>query len=319
MSYKTITWSFGKLLIATMLILTVLLAACQNESNITDATPAAIVAPETAGITNTDTNIDGQANVYSDDTLGGEVATTENDAVISEAAVNSEVATTVEETDQNVDEILSAGLSESEADGLVYMREEEKLARDVYLALYEQWGLSIFQNIASSEQAHMDAVLMLLNQYGLADPAANQGTGEFTNPVFQSLYDQLLAQGSQSAGDALKVGGAIEELDILDLEERIADTNEESIVQVYSNLLAGSENHLRSFVSTLARQTGDSYLSTYLSQEAYQAIIDGAQARGNGNGGGYSVSSNEGDPSAGNISGTGNQYGRQNGKGRSGN
>ena len=39
-------------------------------------------------------------------------------------------------------------LSDAEAQGILYMREEEKVARDVYTALYETWGLTVFQAIA---------------------------------------------------------------------------------------------------------------------------------------------------------------------------
>lgn len=183
------------------------------------------------------------------------------------------------------DSTLAAQLSPGEAEGLAFMREEEKLARDVYLTLYEQWGLPIFQNIAGSEQTHMDAILRLLEPYGLADPAAGHDRGEFTNPDLQSLYDQLVDQGQQSLAGALEVGGAIEEIDILDLQERMAATDNEAILRVYGNLLAGSENHLRAFASTLERQTGEQYQPAYLSQEAFLAIINEPAGRGNGNGG----------------------------------
>jgi len=56
-------------------------------------------------------------------------------------------------------------------DWLTYIREEEKLARDVYLYLYDMWGSSIFDNISVSEQAHMDAIKTLIDRYGLDDPA----------------------------------------------------------------------------------------------------------------------------------------------------
>jgi hypothetical protein len=187
------------------------------------------------------------------------------------------------------------------------MREEEKLARDVYLALYDQWGLPVFQNIAGSEQTHMDSVLMLLDQYGIADPAAGNGLGEFSDPFFQSLYEELVTQGSVSPAEALKVGATIEELDIVDLEERLAQANNEYIVQVYSNLLAGSENHLRAFVSNLERQSGESYQPVYLDQDAYQAIITGAAERGAGQGG------NRGG-NGGNDWGGGKGNGRRNGQ-----
>ncbi|MBC8447687.1 MAG: DUF2202 domain-containing protein [Chloroflexi bacterium] len=178
----------------------------------------------------------------------------------------------------------SGELSEAEIEGLLYMREEEKLARDVYLTLYEAWELPIFQNIASSEQQHMDAVLGLMERYGLEDPAEGQDTGEFANPTLQELYDQLVETGGQSLEDALRVGAAIEEIDILDLEEHIAQTDKADIQRVYENLLRGSRNHLRSFVGTLERETGETYAPQYLSQEAYDAIVSSPMERGGGGG-----------------------------------
>lgn len=154
-------------------------------------------------------------------------------------------------------------LSSSEVEDLIFMREEEKLAHDVYVNLYAKWGLSIFQNIANSEAAHTAAIKNLLDIYGIDDPAAGNGVGEYTNPELQNLYNQLVAQGSQSLADALKVGISIEELDIQDLQARIARTTNADIQLVYNNLLKGSENHLRAFTSTLERQTGDVLVLQY--------------------------------------------------------
>ncbi len=61
-------------------------------------------------------------------------------------------------------------LNSSEVQGILYMREEEKLARDVYLKLYEMWKLPIFKNIAESEQIRMDLVKALIIKYNLTDP-----------------------------------------------------------------------------------------------------------------------------------------------------
>lgn len=174
----------------------------------------------------------------------------------------------------------TASLTEEEAEGLAFMREEEKLAHDVYVALYEKWGLPVFKNIAAAEQAHADAVKRLLDRYGVEDPAAGAAEGEFTNPTLQSLYEQLVARGSLSIADALKVGAAIEELDILDLQERIAQTDKADIARVYSNLLKGSENHLRAFVSNL-KVRGETYAPQYLSQAAYDKIVGSSNRRGN--------------------------------------
>lgn len=183
--------------------------------------------------------------------------------------------------------LLPAGgeLSDAEAAGLLYMREEEKLARDVYITLYQQWGLPVFQNISQSEQAHTGAVKLLLDRYGLSDPASAQ-VGVFTDPALQALYTELVGRGSQSLAEALRVGAAIEEIDILDLQERLAQTDNADIRQVYTNLLNGSSNHLRAFVSSLSSQTGEAYQPQYLSQEAYQAILSAAgQQGGRGSGG----------------------------------
>jgi hypothetical protein len=139
-------------------------------------------------------------------------------------------------------------LSAEEATHLLYIREEEKLARDVYQVLYSKWNVRIFSNIASSEQRHFDAVGTLISRYKLTDPA--QATaGVFTNPDLQALYSQLIAQGSISLLDALQVGVKIEETDIDDLKAAIDVTNNKDVLTVYGNLLNGSLNHLAAFSS----------------------------------------------------------------------
>jgi len=148
----------------------------------------------------------------------------------------------------------TVSLTPAEEDCLTYMREEEKVARDVYLFLYEKWQSRVFKNIAASEQTHMDAVKTLLDRYGIADPAAGKEVGEFTNPNLQALYDELIDAGSVSLVDALEVGVLIEETDILDLKEGIASTERKDIITVYGNLLLGSLNHLESFESKLDRR-----------------------------------------------------------------
>ena len=150
-------------------------------------------------------------------------------------------------------------LTADEVAGLIYMREEEKLARDVYTTLYEVWGQRIFSNIARSEQRHMDAVATLLDRYGIADPVVGNGVGEFTNPDLQALYDELVDQGSRSLAEALRVGVTIEKVDILDLQQELATVEHADIQRVYERLEQGSENHLRAFVSNLQRLTGTTY------------------------------------------------------------
>jgi len=177
-------------------------------------------------------------------------------------------------------------LNAAETESLLYVREEEKLAKDVYSALYAKWSLAVFQNISRSEQTHMDAIMTLLDRYGLADPASSQA-GMFNDPTLQRLYTELDAGGNLSLGDALKAGAAIEEIDILDLQSRLAQVDNPDIIQVFNNLLNGSFNHLRAFVSALKIETGEAYIPRYLTQDAYQAIIEGASTTGSGNGMGH--------------------------------
>jgi hypothetical protein len=180
-------------------------------------------------------------------------------------------------------------LSADEVNALLYMREEEKLAHDVYVYLYSKWGLSTFQNIASSEQVHTQAIKNLIDRYGLQDPASSQA-GVFANAQLQTLYEALIAQGSQSLVEALKVGAAIEEIDILDLQGRLTLTQHADIQQVFNNLLWGSGNHLRAFVSRYEALSGTTYQPQTLSPEAYQQIMgagsNGAASRSRGYRGG---------------------------------
>jgi hypothetical protein len=170
-------------------------------------------------------------------------------------------------------------ISEEEKEGLIEMREEEKLARDVYLTLYNKWKLQIFKNIAKSEQTHTDSVKYLLDRYGIEDPVKSDEIGKFSNPKFEQLYKDLVEKGSKSEVDALMVGATIEDLDIADLEHWLNKTDNEDIKFVYENLMKGSRNHLRAFVRML-NNYGVNYSPQYISKEEYEQIINSQMERG---------------------------------------
>jgi hypothetical protein len=138
-------------------------------------------------------------------------------------------------------------LSQEERDGLIHMRIEEKLARDVYIVMGELWNHKVFLNIQLSEQKHMEAVKRLLDKYSVPDPLTTDSVGVFPDPQFQLLYDQFIQQGNQSLQEALLAGKAIEELDIADLEYQLTFVDNPDIIKVYQNLKAASENHLAAF------------------------------------------------------------------------
>ncbi len=165
-------------------------------------------------------------------------------------------------------------LSEEERAGLIKMREEEKLARDVYLTLFDKWNHQVFSNIANSEQRHMDAVKSLIDKYGLTDPVVDNTVGVFTDPHMTELFNALVQKGSTSIVDALLVGATIEDLDIYDLNILLAQTDNEDIQVIYQNLSRGSRNHMRAFANALSIY-GAVYTAQYLSQEEVDQIIAG--------------------------------------------
>ena len=141
-------------------------------------------------------------------------------------------------------------LTQTEIDTLKYMREEEKVARDLYLSFdqfYAASGVRVFGNIAKSEQKHMDAVKKLLTTYGIEDPVTDDTVGVFVNEELNTLYQTLLLKGEANLIEAFKVGVLVEETDIVDLAKAIAETDKRNLERVYQNLLKGSENHLRAF------------------------------------------------------------------------
>ncbi len=163
------------------------------------------------------------------------------------------------------------------------MREEEKLAHDVYVTLYEKWGTQIFTNIAQSEQTHTEAVRSLLELYGISDPVVDSSVGVFVSAEMKDLYTTLTVEGSKSLTDALRVGALIEDMDIVDLQKLSEATDNANIKTVYANLMRGSRNHLRSFTAQLSALSA-TYAPEYLTEAAYTDIVTTERETGGGGG-----------------------------------
>lgn len=162
-------------------------------------------------------------------------------------------------------------ITTEEKNDLLFMFEEEKLARDTYLFLYQKWNLQEFANIKNSEQSHMNAVENLLIKYNI--PYQKLPEGKFANENLQSLYNQLITQGSTSNIEALKVGSTIEDVDIRDLNNLSAKTKNTLILNVFSKLTCGSRNHMRAFTNSL-ELLGEDYSPQFISQTEYDIIIN---------------------------------------------
>ncbi|MCC6538273.1 MAG: DUF2202 domain-containing protein [Bryobacterales bacterium] len=146
---------------------------------------------------------------------------------------------------------ITAPLTQKEAAQLRWMREEEKLARDVYRFLYAKWNVRIFTNIGDSEEQHFRAIGTQLERFGVADPSAGLEAGQFSDARFVQLYAELTAKGATSLKDALEVGIAIEQLDIADLETALVETTQASLKRVFNSLMTASYSHLDSFETVL--------------------------------------------------------------------
>lgn len=195
---------------------------------------------------------------------------------LSIAIVILTIMSSCSDSENNV-ELLKEALLEEEVTNLEFLREEEKLARDVYYFSYEMYGEIIFSNIMQSEQQHMDQVLKLLNTYQISDPASLE-IGVFNNEELQNLYDNLTAKSALSLTDALIVGATIEDLDIKDIAYFESITDKLDILNVLGNLKCGSRNHLRNFTNQL-ELVNVYYVPQYISLEEYNEIINSSNEK----------------------------------------
>lgn len=130
---------------------------------------------------------------------------------------------------------------------LAGMAEEEKLARDVYVALAKTSGDARFTRIATAEARHLTEVRALLTRYGVTDPTAGKSDGAFATASVQQQYTGLVARGSASPAAALAVGRDVENADIADLAKAATGVTAPDVTTVYTRLTNGSRRHLRAF------------------------------------------------------------------------
>lgn len=175
----------------------------------------------------------------------------------------------------NTDEVTSNKtnqiLTDLDADALLFMLEEEKLARDTYTYLNDLWSINQFANIKNSEQTHMNAIENLLIQNDIEYTILP--LGEFTNQNLQNFYNQFEVDGALSHDNALQIGATIEDLDIVDLQDYIDATFNTDLITVFKRLQCGSRNHLRSFVSAIENR-GNTYSPQYLTQAELNYILE---------------------------------------------
>lgn len=201
----------------------------------------------------------------------GLVSCTKNDDPIINGQVN--MPTSLAAINQAVIGLPIEPLEDAEKVRILFIREEEKLAYDVYQTMYDKYGVKIFQNIPNSELSHMEAMLIIIKKYQLVDPMDTNPRGKFEDQNLQLLYTSLVSQGNVSLLSAYQVGAKIEELDIFDLNKSIAVTNNQDVRLVYDFLNKGSRNHLRSFYKNL-KNVGGTYSPIFITQAEFDAIVN---------------------------------------------
>lgn len=143
--------------------------------------------------------------------------------------------------------VASGTLTAAQKTQLAAMAEEEKLAHDLYVAFADKYGTTVFTRIPNAETRHLAEVRILMERYAVADPTAGQSTGTFSSASVQQQYTKLLAQGTASVDAAYAASRTVEATDITDLKSASAGMTAPDVLQVYKNLLAGSQRHLLAF------------------------------------------------------------------------
>jgi len=233
---------------------------------------------------------------------------------VSIIEVASDGTTTFNEINLKSTMVETPALNDTELAILLQMKDEEKLAHDVYTVLYEKWGSQVFSRISIAEDRHMNAVITLLKYYDSADTLVGD-PGVFSNAEIQALYNELIIKGSASVEEAMMTGALIEEMDIKDLTEALGVVTNENIVRVFENLRKGSRNHLRAFYHQLTK-LGLVYTPVYLSQEEYDAIVNSPMEQGNKYGIQNNNKQHRNGQGNGGRNGQGNGYGNGSGNGQ---
>lgn len=164
-------------------------------------------------------------------------------------------------------------LSNDEVLAILQMREEEKVARDLYNVAATLGFGNVFVNISSAESNHMTAAWALIEKYDLIDPVATDVPGEFLAQAIQDLYDQLKPNFQIDKNTAVVNGSLVEEVDIYDLRALKLLVDNIDINLVFDELEKGSRNHLRGFHQQHVN-LGIVYTPQYLTQEEYDVIVN---------------------------------------------
>ncbi|HEX6849495.1 MAG TPA: DUF2202 domain-containing protein [Chitinophagaceae bacterium] len=171
--------------------------------------------------------------------------------------------------------LYAQAITDNEKATVLRMREEEKMARDVYRVMNDKWDQQVFSHISESEIYHMSQMKLWIDKFKLDDPVIrnNDEQGVFTDQSLQKLYNELTASGLQNKEAAFRAGAKVEEIDILDLKAALAETSNTDLQSTYKYLIRASENHLRAFARNLDA-LGINYKPVVMTQKEFDEIMN---------------------------------------------
>ena len=161
--------------------------------------------------------------------------------------------------------------TDAEKASLIYAREEQKVARDLYQQLGEKWLSPVLASNAQAEQKHFDAVKTLLDRFGMTDPA-RPAAGQFTDPVLQKMYASLLERGGRSLVEAFNAAAYMEEAEIGDTGKFVEYANRLDIIRGLGTVYAEDRSHLRAYVAEL-KKLGVDYQPQLLSRSDFDNLM----------------------------------------------
>ncbi|MDZ4059371.1 MAG: DUF2202 domain-containing protein, partial [Bacteroidales bacterium] len=171
----------------------------------------------------------------------------------------------------------TAELTANEIEFLYAVREDEKLARDVYTYFFDKFELAPFSRIAKAEANHIAAVERLLYFYSITYPAVGP-VGEFKDGDRKAYYESLINKGD-TALEAYKATAYLEEKDVADYTLVLGSIQNPNIKMVIENLIKGSSNHLRASVRQV-NALGGTYAPAFLTQEKFEEIVNSSFING---------------------------------------
>ncbi|MGF1548499.1 MAG: DUF2202 domain-containing protein [Thiotrichales bacterium] len=167
-------------------------------------------------------------------------------------------------------------ISLAERAGVIFLREEEKLASDLLALAASRWGEPAFANAMAAEKTHSEAVRLLMARHAIYDPAAGKGAGIYEDRGLQTLFEALRARIELSLIDALLVAAEVTEISLMDIASHAANVSDNpDILHVYALMTTASRNHLRIFVRQIT-SLGIRYQAQYLAQQNLEAIVASA-------------------------------------------